>query len=502
MLDGIVAGQAVSKSFGPVQVLFGVDFAVRRGEVHALMGENGAGKSTLMKILGGYQPASNGTVMVDGKAAALKDSGDAERLGVVMIHQEFNLAETMTVEENIFLGRERLKRHLLDKRAMWTAARQVLDELECPVDPDACVADLTVSEKQMVEIAKAVSRDVRVLIMDEPTAVLTGSETAVLFRLIRRLTAQGVGVAYISHKLAEVKQISDRVTILRDGHWIATEPTDSLSPDDIARLMVGRDLSGMYPPRRPPPEGAPVALTVQSLSVPGRVRDASFQVRQGEILGFAGLVGAGRTELMEGIVGLRHRSSGMVRTAGTARPVRTVDDALAAGIAYLTEDRKGHGLLLTQPLAANLTLLALARQKSLFIDHAAERNALKNAVTEYQIKAGDAEMPVSSLSGGNQQKLLLAKIMQVKPRILIVDEPTRGIDVGTKHQIYLFLCDFVGKGGSVIVISSEMPELIGLAHRILVMRDGRITGSLSGQDIEENEIVRYATGLKGEGAHG
>jgi ribose transport system ATP-binding protein len=498
MVTSLLAGRGISKSFGPVQVLFDVDFEVEPGEIHALMGENGAGKSTLMKILGGYQPASRGEILVEGRPVAFRDSGDAERLGIVMVHQEFNLAETMTVEENIFLGREILGRgRLLDKPAMRAATREILEQLECPVDPDARISDLTVSEKQMVEIAKAVSRDVRLLIMDEPTAVLTGAESEILFRLIRRLTAKGVGIAYISHKLAEVKTISDRVTVLRDGRHVATEPTAALTPDDIARLMVGRDISDMYPPRRPPPDDAPIVLAVEGVTVPGRVNGASFALRRGEILGFAGLVGAGRTELMEGIVGLRQRSAGTVRTFGAERPIRTMNDAVAAGIAYLTEDRKGRGLLVSKPMAPNLTLLALARFGRVFIDREAERAALDRAIADYQIRTGDIDMPVGSLSGGNQQKLLLAKIMQVEPKVLIVDEPTRGIDVGTKHQIYLFLNDFARNGGAVVVISSEMPELIGLAHRVVVMRDGRITGTLTGDAIEENDIVRHATGLAG-----
>jgi ribose transport system ATP-binding protein len=500
MSDAVLAGRAISKRFGPVQVLHAVDFAVRPGEVHALMGENGAGKSTLMKILGGYQPASEGDILVDGVARLLPDSGAAERHGIVMIHQEFNLAETMTVEENIFLGRERRRRGFIDIAAMRAETRRVLAELECAVDPAARVADLTVSEKQMVEIAKAVSRDVRVLIMDEPTAVLTGAETEILFRLIRRLTGQGVGIAYISHKLAEVKAIADRVTVLRDGRLVGSHPAADLTPDDIARLMVGRDISDMYPPRIVPPAGAAEVLAVAGLSVPGWVDNASFSLRAGEILGFAGLVGAGRTELMEGIVGLRRRSAGTVRAGG--RTIHSTAEAVAAGVAYLTEDRKGKGLIVAQPLTPNLTLLALRRFGRVFVDRAAEARALAQATADFDIRAASPDVAVASLSGGNQQKLLVAKTMQVEPKILIVDEPTRGIDVGTKHQIYLFLADYVARGNAVILISSEMPELIGMAHRVVVMRDGRVTGVLEGDDIAENEIVRYATGLKGVHQHG
>jgi len=501
MAEPILSASGVTKCFGPVEVLHGVDFAVLRGEVHALVGENGAGKSTLMKILSGFHPPTSGTVRVDGRPVAFAGIGPAEALGIVLIHQEFNLAEHLTVEENIFLGRELRRGPFLDKRAMRERSRAVLAELECPVDPDRRVRDLAVSERQMVEIAKAVSRDVRVLIMDEPTAVLTGAETAVLFRLIRRLQGQGVAVVYISHKLDEVTAISDRVTVLRDGHHVATQPTAALTQDAIAQLMVGRAISDMFPPKEPPPADAPVVLEAQGIAVPGWVRDAGFDLRRGEILGFAGLVGAGRTELMEGLLGLR-RASGTLRRDGRPLRVRSLDDAVEAGIAYLTEDRKGKGLLVAKRLQPNLTLLALERYGRVFVDEKREAEALEHAVGEFDIRVRSLDALVGSLSGGNQQKLLLAKTMQVEPTILIVDEPTRGIDIGTKSQIYHFLHDFARRGGSVILISSEMPEIIGLSHRVVVMRSGVVTGILEGDSVQEGEIVRYATGLKGRATQG
>ena len=501
MSQPLLVAEGVVKSFGPIEVLHGVDFDIRPGEVHALVGENGAGKSTLMKILAGYQPPTAGKIRVDGKPVNLSGSGPAEALGVVLIHQEFNLAEHMTVEENISLGRE-IRRGpflglFLDKTAMRRRARAALAELNCTLDPDTRIRDLSVSERQMVEIAKAVSRDVRILIMDEPTAVLTGAETEVLFRLIRRLTAQGVGIVYISHKLDEVKAISDRVTVLRDGRHIATRPACGLSHDDIAQLMVGRPMTDMFPAKEPLPPDAPVVLEVEGLTVPGWVRGASFQLRRGEILGFAGLVGAGRTELMEGLMGLRRATAGTIRREGRPVRIRNVADAAKAGIAYLTEDRKGKGLLVGKGLRPNLTLLALERYGRVFIDEKKEAMALDRAVEEFDIRVKSADALVGSLSGGNQQKLLLAKTMQIAPRILIVDEPTRGIDIGTKRQIYLFLHDLARRGASILVISSEMPEIIGLSHRVVVMRSGTVTGTLAGDAINEPEIVRYATGLKG-----
>lgn len=497
MAEPILSASGVEMCFGPVQVLFGVDVDVRAGEVHAIVGENGAGKSTLMKILAGYHRPTAGTIRVDGRAAELAGSGDAERLGVVLIHQEFNLAEHLTVEENVFLGRELRRGLLLDRRAMRERTRQVLAELDCPVDPRTRVRDLAVSERQMVEIGKAVSRDVRVLIMDEPTAVLTGAETAVLFRLIRRLTAQGVGVVYISHKLDEVKALADRVTVLRDGRHIATRDAADLTQDDIAQLMVGRPVSDLFPDKIHPPADAALVLEAGGVSVPGWVEGASFTLRKGEILGFAGLVGAGRTELMEGLLGLRRRTAGRIRRDGRPLRLRHLDDATAAGIAYLSEDRKGKGLLVAKGLRPNLTLLALERYGRVFIDEGREEAALERAVTGFDIRVRDPGVAVSSLSGGNQQKLLLAKTMQVEPTILIADEPTRGIDIGTKQQIYRFLHGFAARGGSVILISSELTEVIGLSHRVVVMRSGTVTGTLEGDAIEEAEIVRYATGLKG-----
>ncbi|WP_207478377.1 sugar ABC transporter ATP-binding protein [Arenibaculum pallidiluteum] len=500
MAEPILSAQGVSKVFGAVQVLFGIDFELRPGEVHAVVGENGAGKSTFMKILAGYLPATGGTVRVNGREVPSEGPGAREALGIVLIHQEFNLAEDLTVEENVFLGRELRRGPFVDRSAMRARCRAVLDELNCHVNPASRVRDLSVSDKQMVEIAKAISRDVRVLVMDEPTAVLTGAETAVLFRLIRKLKAQGVAVVYISHKLDEVKEISDRVTVLRDGRLIATQPVGELTQDAIAQLMVGRAITDLYPVKAPPPPDAPVLLEVRGLSVLGWVRDASFALRRGEILGFSGLVGAGRTELMEGLLGLR-RSTGTVLRNGRPVPIRSLEDATAAGIGYLTEDRKGKGLLLRQGMRQNLTLLALPRFGGVLIDEAKERAALDRAVVDFDIRARDMDVPVGALSGGNQQKLLLAKTMQIEPEILIADEPTRGIDVGTKRQIYHFLHDFARQGKAVILISSEMPEVIGLAHRVVVMRSGVVTGTLEGAAIEEAEIVRYATGLKGMPSH-
>jgi ribose transport system ATP-binding protein len=494
----VLAAQSVSKWFGPVQVLFGVDFELFPGEVHGLVGENGAGKSTLMKILSGFETASEGALALDGAAVQFRNGEDGENAGVVLIHQEFNLAEQISVEANIFLGRELRRGLLLDVARMRRMARDLLAELDTDIDPTTRIADLSVSDKQMVEIAKALSRNVRVLIMDEPTAVLTQAESATLFRLIRKLKAQGVAIVFTSHKLAEVGQIADRVTVLRDGQRVTTRPAAELSEDEMANLMVGREFVELFPERVPAPADEPI-LEVQGLRVPGHIEDASFALRRGEVLGFAGLVGAGRTELMEAVIGLRPVAHGTIAVAGQRRSIRSPRDAARLGIAYMTEDRKGRGLLLNKTLVENLTLLKLAQAPGLFIDQRQEARDLAEATAEFQIRAPSAQARVGTLSGGNQQKLLLAKTMLIQPDIVIIDEPTRGIDIGTKQQIYTFIQRLAAAGKSCIVISSEMSELIGLCHRVVVMRRGRITGVLADDQINETEIVRHATGLESGG---
>ncbi len=484
-----IALEKVSRFFGPIQVLFDIDFDLRAGEVHALIGENGAGKSTMMKILAGYLAPSAGAVLLDGRPTVFSGLRDAEAAGVVMIHQEFNLAQQLTVEENIFLGRELRGPVFLDRRAMLAESRRLLDRLDCRVDPRARVADISVPNRQMVEIAKALLRNARVLIMDEPTAVLTDRETDVLLRLIDRLRADGAAILYTSHKLGEVARIADRVTVLRDGRRIVEAPAREMTEERMAAAMVGRDLSEIFPPKAA--AQAETVLEVCGLTVPGHVRDASFTLRRGEVLGFAGLVGAGRTELMEGVVGLRP-AAGRVIVQGKALKPGSVLAARKAGLVYLTEDRKEKGLLLGKPLRENLTLLALDRFSRLTIDTRAEDAALTRAIADFDIRAGSRTMAAGALSGGNQQKLLLAKTMLADPGIVIIDEPTRGIDIGTKQQIYAFIRALADEGRSVIVVSSELPEVIGLASRVVVMSAGRIAGELEGAAITEAAILRLA----------
>ena len=482
----------VSRRFGPIQVLFDVDFDLRPGEVHALIGENGAGKSTLMKILGGCLRPSGGEALLDGAPAGFPSSREAEAAGVVMIHQEFNLAPQLTVEENIFLGRELRRGPFLQRRAMREESRRLLERLECRVDPRTRVRNVSVPNRQMVEIAKALGRRARVLIMDEPTAVLTNRETEILLAQVDRLRAAGAAILYTSHKLDEVRRIADRVTVLRDGRRILQAPAAELDEDRMASAMVGRELSDLFPTKAP--ATGDVVLEVRGLTVPGHVRDASFTLRRGEVLAFAGLVGAGRTELMEGVVGLRS-ARGEVLVRGEPIRAGSVSAAREAGLVYLTEDRKEKGLLLGKSLRENLTLLALDRFARVTIDARAEERALDRAISDFDIRAGDKAMRAGALSGGNQQKLLLAKTMLAEPEIVIIDEPTRGIDIGTKQQIYGFVRRLADAGKSVIVVSSELPEAIGLATRVVVMAAGRVAGELEGEAIGEDAILRLAMGL-------
>lgn len=492
----ILALVGVSRSFGPIQVLHDVNFTLVPGQVHALIGENGAGKSTCMKILSGYLDASAGQVALNGQKATFKSSQDAEDQGVVLIHQEFNLAEQLSVEQNIFLGREKRGRFLLDHAAMRLEAQALLDRLETKVSPAAKISDISVSDKQMVEIAKALSRNARVLIMDEPTAVLTNREATVLFRQIERLRDEGVAILYTSHKLDEIARIADQVTVLRDGRVVSSGPASEFDEDRMAREMVGRELSNLFPEHSGPGDTG-IVLEVTGLTVPGHVRNLDLTLKRGEVLGFGGLVGSGRTEAMEGLMGLR-AATGSIKINGKLTKINTMSDATAAGIGYLTEDRKGRGLITIQPLRPNLTLLALKRFTKRLIDRKAEDAALDTAIEEFDIRAPSRDALVGNLSGGNQQKLLLTKTMLDQPDIVIIDEPTRGIDIGTKQQIYAFIRKLADAGRSVIVISSEMAEVIGLADRVVVMRQGRKAGELTCDEINEDAIVRLAMGLDGK----
>jgi ribose transport system ATP-binding protein len=487
----------VTKEFGPVRVLHGVGFALQPGRVYGLLGENGAGKSTLMKILAGYESPTTGEVVVDGAVRAPGGgSRAAEAQGIVLIHQEFNLADDLTIAQNIFLGHEIKKGPFLDDKAMREKTRAALAQVGLPLDPDTRVRKLIVAEKQLVEIARALARNARLLIMDEPTATLTPGETERLFALMAGLKAAGVTIIYISHKLDEVERTTEEVVVMRDGLLVAREATATVTRRQMANLMVGRELADLFPPKLPAPAGGDPAMKVRGLTVPGWAEDVSFDVRRGEILGFAGLVGAGRTELFEGLLGLRPRSAGTVEIAGKPVQLKSPRDAARHGLTYLSEDRKGKGLHVHFSLRPNLTLMALERYAKPWLDPAAEQAALRDAVQEFGIRTGSLDVRASSLSGGNQQKLALAKVLHPGPSVVVLDEPTRGVDVGAKREIYHLVQRLAEQGLAVVVISSELMELIGLCHRVAVMRGGRLQTTLQEPHLTEEELIAHATGTR------
>lgn len=496
-MSSVLEAREIGKSFGPVEVLRGIPLALQAGEVHAVIGENGAGKSTLMRILSGHLQPSAGSLAMDGQPLVFTGPVDAEKRGIVLVHQEILLAPDLTIAQNLFLGREMRRGLFVDAAAMNRIAEAKMAELGARLDPDMPVRELSIAQRQLVQIARALLAPHRVVIFDEPTATLSGVEAEALFLAIHQLKAKGVAVLYISHRLPEVKAIADRVTVLRDGRHVTTRDMAELDPAGMARLMVGRDMANLYPPRTPAPVTEPV-LEARDIAVPGYVETAAFALRKGEILGFAGLIGAGRTELFEAIVGLRpHR--GEVRLEGKPVAFRDAAQSMAAGIVYLSEDRKGKGLLLQQDLRVNLTLAALSRfARSGLVAEGQEWAELDKAIAAFDIRARRKEMLAGQLSGGNQQKLLLAKMMLLEPRIVVIDEPTRGIDIGTKEQIYRFIAELAAQGRSIVVISSEMPELIGLCHRVIVMRAGRIAGEVTGDEIAEDPIMFLATGVHEE----
>lgn len=495
MSKTILRAEKINKDFSGVQVLFDVSISGETGQVHGLIGENGAGKSTLMKIIAGFLQPSSGKIFIEGQQVNFKNPLMAKKRGIAMIHQELNLVEDLKVYENIFLGKEFKHRFLLDKKAMIQRSREILKELgEEEIDPLEDIKNLSVAKKQMVEIARAISENSKILIMDEPTSALTEYETEILFKLIKELKQKGVCIFYVSHRLKEVKEICDVVTVLRDGRVVAEYDVSNVTEVELANAMVGRELENMYPVK--PEPGNEVILEVKNLNVPNLVKNVSFQLKKGEILGFAGLVGAGRTELAESLVGLRRKTSGEILLNGKQVQIDDYEDAKKLGISYLPEDRKLNGLVLDMNIVSNITLISLEKYSRFLIDRKKEISKANEYKEEFDIRCRSLFQEVRYLSGGNQQKVVLSKCLEVEPQILILDEPTRGIDVNTKIQIYQFIVNFVKNGRACIVISSELQEIIGLCNRVLVMREGKITGELVDKEINEEEIILYATGIK------
>ena len=489
--------RGVAKSFNRNPVLEDVSLSVGRGEVHALIGENGAGKSTLMKILMGMTTADAGEIRLEGKAVSPRDPRAAMDLGLAMIHQELSPVLDMEVAENVFLGREirraRFGRFgVVDLGQMRRSCQALFDRFSIPIDPSARMRDLSVAEMQIVEIVKAISTSAKIVIMDEPTSAITEREVAILFRQIDALRAHGVSVIYISHKLDEIFRIADRISVMRDGVMVASGPVSAFDRDSVIRAMVGREITN-FVPKETVPIGEPV-LTVRNLAWRDRVRDVSFSVHAGEILGVAGLVGAGRSEMVETLFGIRHASSGEILIRSLPRRIRSPGRAIANGLALVTEDRKTTGLNLLGTVEENISLAALDRAARLgIIRKSVERTWADDNIATLRIKTFSRDALVSSLSGGNQQKVVLAKWLVTTPDIIILDEPTRGIDVGAKRDIYVLIGELAREGKAVIVISSELIEIMGLADRILVMAQGRITGELTRDAFSQERIMELAT---------
>jgi ABC-type sugar transport system ATPase subunit len=493
-MEKILEMKNISKAFYGVQALNNVDFSVLRGETHILLGENGAGKSTLVKILSGAYHKDAGEIFFDGEPIEISTPLDAQRKGISIIYQEFNLIPGLSVAENIFLGREPVKgNRLINWRVLNENAKAILDKLHADVSPTALVATLSVAEQQFVEIAKALSFGAKLIIMDEPSATLTPAEIDRLFAVIRDLKRAGVSIIYISHHLDEIFEIGDRVTVLRDGELVATDDIKNVTKDMIIRWMVGRDLTNTYPPRTTTP--GEVVLEVQNLSRRGELHDISFHLRRGEILGIAGLVGSGRTELVRALYGADPIDSGEIKLHGRTLAIKTPKESIKNGIGFLPEDRKQEGLVLEQSVKNNVTLANLVKVvKNGIISGSAEKAAVDEYVRNLGIRTVNQQVLIKNLSGGNQQKVVLAKWLFTDSDILIFDEPTRGIDVGAKYEIYQLMNRLTEQGKSVIMVSSELPEIIGMSDRVLVLHNGRITGEYTRDQFDQELIMKNAAG--------
>ena len=491
----------IYKSFPGVKVLEDVTLQVRPGEVHALMGENGAGKSTLMKILMGIYKADQGSIFLEGKETVIHGPKDAMSKGISMIHQELNTVLDMEVAENVFFGRELLKKgfeklKIVDIARMREETGKYFREMNIDIDPRAKMRTLSVAEMQLVEIVKAISLYSRIIVMVEPTSAITEKEATVLFAQIERLKKQGVAIIYISHKMDEIFRISDTITVLRDGQWIGTKPAKELDNDMLIKMMVGRELTDIYP--KDPVEIGDVILEVKNLSRGKKVRDASFSLRKGEVLGIAGLVGAGRSELVETIFGLYPKTGGQIFLHGKEVHIKSAADAIKNKMALITEDRKQTGLNLIVSVKENIASVSIGKLSNHGIVNDKKINEVSEKyIKELKIKTPDGNAIVGNLSGGNQQKVVLAKWLLDEPDIIIFDEPTRGIDIGAKRDIYLLINNLAKEGKAVIVISSEMAEVMGICDRILVMAEGRINGEVQREEFSQEVIMGYASNITG-----
>ncbi len=486
--------RGISKSFPGVKALDGVSLTVRPGTVHALMGENGAGKSTLMKCLFGIYRRDEGTVTLDGREVEFKSSKEALENGVAMVHQELNQALTRTVKDNLWLGRyPKVGGFIVSERIMDKRTREIFEELEVAVDPNAVMSTLPVSQRQMVEIAKAVSYDSKVIVFDEPTSSLTETEVEHLFRIINMLRSRGCGIIYISHKMEEILRISDDVTIMRDGTWVATRPAKELTMDEIIRLMVGRELTNRFPPKTNKP--GEIILDVQHISGRyTRLKDATFQLKKGEILGVAGLDGSGRTEVLENLFGAMTREGGTITLHGREIRNKGPKEAIKNGFALLTEERRATGIFGIRDIKENTVISNLKNylMGGVCLSDKRMRDDTDWSIQAMHIKTPSQKTQIRSLSGGNQQKVIIGRWLLTKPEILLLDEPTRGIDVGAKYEIYQLIIDLANEGKGVIMVSSEMPELLGVCDRIIVMSGGQVAGEVNAASTSQEEILTLA----------
>ena len=494
MGEVILEMKGIDKSFPGVHALDHVDFNVRRGEVHALMGENGAGKSTLMKVLTGIYTKDSGTITYEGKETEFHNTREAQDAGVVIVHQELNMVNDLTVAQNIFIGREPKKGLGIDDKKMIEDSRKLFEELKIEIDPRAQMRDLTVVKQQMCEIAKAISHNAKVIIFDEPSAALTEKEIEDLFEIIRDLRAKDMAIVYISHRMDEIKVITDRVTVMRDGTYVGTLITADSTKEDIINMMVGRVIYEDPKTHSMVPEGAPVVLKVEHLNAGKMVQDVSFELHKGEILGFSGLMGAGRTETARALFGADPKTGGDIYINGQKVTINSPEDAVKHGIGYLSEDRKRYGIVVQKTITENSTMATLDKYTTgLFINKAEEKKVAEQYIKELATKTPSADELVVNLSGGNQQKVVIAKWLVRNCDILIFDEPTRGIDVGAKNEIYKLMNRLAAEGKSIIMISSEMTEILRMSDRIVVMCEGKKTGEIRIEDATQEAIMDKAT---------
>jgi len=486
----------ITKTFPGVKALDKVNFSLKKGEVHALLGENGAGKSTLMKVLNGIHQRDEGEIIVKGESVKFQNTKEAQNAGLAIIHQELELIPYLNVAENIFLGREDRNGIFINYQKLYQKTEEVLDLLGVDIDPRAKIKDLNIGSQQMVEIAKAVSQDADILVMDEPTSSLTNQEIEILFELIERLKQQEIAIVYISHRLEEVFEICDRVTVLRDGQFVGEVKTSETNEDQLIKMMVGRTIEDRFPKMSFNPTGE--ILKVENLSVPKEINNASFSLKKGEILGIAGLMGSGRTELAKAIFGVFKDKSGDIYYRGEKIKINSPADAINNGIYYLSEDRKEEGLVLGLSVANNISISVLKSmlKANTFIDANAETNLAEKYIEDLKIKTPSEKQLVKNLSGGNQQKVVISKLLSTKPEVVIFDEPTRGIDVGAKREIYNLMQDLIAEGVAVILISSELPEVLNLSNRIIVMHEKEIMGELDAATADQEAVMKLATGRR------